>query len=194
MNLGAVDLKACSDGELAALTLGGRKDAFAEIMQRHQAPVYRLIRGLVGNVEEALDLTQDSFLSAYDHLGKYDGQRPLRAWLSRIAINKSRDWRRRRRVRQIFGLVDDAEEETHDVPDEAPSPEATISSRISLRRLTAAINGLSAPLREVLLLRTVEGLSQADTAAILSISAKAVETRLYRARNRLAEIIAEDEG
>ncbi|PMU85849.1 RNA polymerase sigma factor, partial [Pseudomonas sp. GP01-A4] len=60
MNPGAVDLKACSDGELAALTLGGRKDAFAEIMQRHQAPVYRLIRGLVGNVEEALDLTQDS--------------------------------------------------------------------------------------------------------------------------------------
>jgi len=194
VNPGAVDLKACSDGELAALTLGGRKDAFAEIMQRHQAPVYRLIRGLVGNVEEALDLTQDSFLSAYDHLSKFDGQRPLRAWLSRIAINKSRDWRRRRRVRQMFGLVDDAEEETHDVPDEAPSPEATVSSRISLRRLTAAIEGVPAPLREVLLLRTVEGLSQADTAAILSISSKAVETRLYRARNRLAEIMAEDEG
>ncbi|MFX8183994.1 RNA polymerase sigma factor, partial [Acinetobacter baumannii] len=71
-------------------------------MHRHQSAIFRLVRGLVGNAEEALDLTQDCFVSAFSHLRKYDGARPLRAWLSRIAINKCRDWRRRQRVRQLF--------------------------------------------------------------------------------------------
>ena len=98
----SLELQACSDGELAALTLGGRQAAFAEIMHRHQAAIFWLVRGLIGNAEEALDLTQDCFVSAFSHLRKYDGTRPLRAWLSRIAINKCRDWRRRQRVRQLF--------------------------------------------------------------------------------------------
>ena len=54
----SIDYTACSDGELAALTLAGRQSAFAEIMGRHRKPIYRLVRGLVGDSEEALDLTQ----------------------------------------------------------------------------------------------------------------------------------------
>src|SRR3546814_5480522 len=84
----SLELQSCSDGELAALTLGGRQAAFAEIMHRHQSAIFRLVRGLVGNAEEALDLTQDCFVSAFSHLRKYDGARPLRAWLPRIAIKK----------------------------------------------------------------------------------------------------------
>ena len=72
----SLDLQACSDGELAALTLAGRQSAFAEIMRRHQTAIFRLVRGLVGNAEEALDLTQDCFVSAFSHLRKYDGARP----------------------------------------------------------------------------------------------------------------------
>lgn len=186
----SLDLQACSDGELAALTLGGRQAAFAEIMQRHQTAIYRLVRGLVGNAEDALDLTQDCFVSAYIHLQKYDGARPLRAWLSRIAINKSRDWRRRQRVRQFFSFRSETcEDEIEQVPDDAPSAYDGAASKMDLKHLTAAINTLPASLREVLLLRTVEGLSQSDTAAALSISGKAVETRLYRARVRLGEIL-----
>src|SRR3546814_10622793 len=61
----SLELQSCSDGELAALTLGGRQAAFAEIMHRHQSAIFRLVRGLVGNAEEALDLTQDCFVSAF---------------------------------------------------------------------------------------------------------------------------------
>src|SRR3546814_13787548 len=82
----SLELQSCSDGELAALTLGGRQAAFAEIVHRHQSAIFRLVRGLVGNAEEALDLTQDCFVSAFSHFRKYDGARPLRAWLSRIAL------------------------------------------------------------------------------------------------------------
>lgn len=189
----SLDLQACSDGELAALTLAGRQSAFAEIMRRHQTAIFRLVRGLVGNAEEALDLTQDCFVSAFSHLRKYDGARPLRAWLSRIAINKCRDWRRRQRVRQLFTFGSaPSDDEIEQVPDDASSAHASAESKIEVERLSAAISALPATLREVLMLRTVEGLSQSEAAKALSVSSKAVETRLYRARARLAEILAEE--
>lgn len=191
----SIDYTACSDGELAALTLAGRQSAFAEIMGRHRKPIYRLVRGLVGDSEEALDLTQDCFVSAYTHLRTYDGARPMRAWLSRIAINKCRDWRRRRAVRKLFttnGVF--SVEEVNAVPDDGPSAYEMLAGKSELDRLMVAINQLPASLREVLLLRTMQGLNQADTAAALSISGKAVETRLHRARARLVEFLAERRG
>ena len=90
----------CSDGDLVALSLAGRDDAFAEIVQRHREPIFRLVRGYVGNPEEALDLVQESFISAFKHLDRFDQERPFRSWLARIAINKCRDWARRRAVRR----------------------------------------------------------------------------------------------
>lgn len=188
----SLELQSCSDGELAALTPGGRQAAFAEIMHRHQSAIFRLVRGLVGNAEEALDLTQDCFVSAFSHLRKYDGARPLRAWLSRIAINKCRDWRRRQRVRQLFIFsAATSDDEIEQVPDDAPSAHASAASKMELEKLSTAIAALPSSLREVLLLRTVEGLNQSEAALALSISGKAVETRLYRARVRLAEILAD---
>src|SRR3546814_11394259 len=85
------DPERCSDGELAALTLAGRQAAFAEIMRRHREPIYRLIRGYIGDPEEAVDLVQECFTSAFRNLRRYDQARPFRAWLSRIAINKCRE-------------------------------------------------------------------------------------------------------
>lgn len=183
----SLDLAACTDGELAALFLGGRQAAFAEIMRRHQAPVYRLIRAHTGDAEEALDLTQECFAAAYQSLRDYDGSRPLGAWLTRVAINKSRDWRRRRRVRHIFSFASSLPVGTIEAQaDDAPGADAVAFDKAQLARLSELVAKLPAALKEVLLLRTVEGLSQADTAQALSISAKAVETRLRRAREKLA--------
>lgn len=186
----SLDFKALSDGELAALTLAGRQTAFAEIMRRHQEPIYRMIRSYIGDGEEALDLTQDCFTAAFQNLRTYDGDRPLRAWLTRVAINKARDWRRRMRVRQIFSLTSSVSSaEIEAVEDDAPDINIAASDRAELARLARAISQLPAPLKETLLLRTVEGLSQIETAATLSISVKAVETRLHRARQRLGDIL-----
>ena len=96
------DLTACSDGELAGLALGNSQTAFREIMRRHREPIYRLIRGYIGDGEEALDLTQESFASAFQNMRRYDQSRSFRAWLVQVALNKSRDFCRRRRVRQIL--------------------------------------------------------------------------------------------
>lgn len=186
----SLDLEACSDGELAALTMGGRQSAFSEIMRRHRDPIYRLIRRHIGDSDEALDLTQDCFVAAFTNLSKYDGSRPLRAWLTRIAVNKSRDWGRRRRVRQFFSFASALPaEEIEQVRDETPGADVASAARSEVARLAKALLFLPTTLKEVLLLRTVEGLSQAETAAALSISEKAVETRLYRARTRLSELL-----
>lgn len=181
-----LDLADCSDGELAALAQAGRQAAYGELMGRHRDAVYRLARGHTGDSDAAIDLTQLSFVAAFSSLGSYDGVRPFRFWISRIAINKCRDWARRRAVRRIlsFALPIDA---AHDVADGSASAETILADQEELRRTMAAIAALPASLKDALILRTIEGMSQAEAALVLGVSEKAVETRLYRARAKLEE-------
>ena len=175
----------CTDGELAALTLAGRQSAFAEIMRRHREPIYRTIRGYVGSSEDALDLVQECFVAAYKRLDSYDQARPLRAWLARIAINKCRDWSRRRVVRRLLFSSATGQDEAL-LADPAPPLDEAAADREELDRLWRAIAELPRNLKEPLVLRVIDELSQAEVAAVLKISEQAVETRVYRARKRLA--------
>jgi RNA polymerase sigma-70 factor (ECF subfamily) len=126
-------------------------------------------------------------VAAFAALSRYDNSRSFPVWLSRIAINKAHDWNRRKTVRRIFsfGL---AQSQAGHVPDPAPLQDQVIASESELLEVTKAIATLPGPLKEVLLLRTVEAKSEAETAEILGISRKAVENRLHRARERLAKI------
>ncbi|MBN8483893.1 MAG: RNA polymerase sigma factor [Sphingomonadales bacterium] len=153
-------------------------------MGRYKGPVFRLIRSNVGDPEEALDILQECFVSAFTNIGKYDPERPFRVWIARIALNKCRDWARRRAVRSFFSLARPIAAD-EDFESDVPSPEREAQGRAELAEVERAIAGLPLPLREVLTLRTIEELSQVETAAILGISEKAVETRLYRARTQL---------
>ena len=183
----SLDLSSLSDGELAGLSIGGRATAFAEILTRHRDAVYRIIAASTGDPEEALDLVQETFISAHRALRRYDPARPMRAWLTTIALNKCRDWGRRRAVRRLvtFALpLDDAAER---VVEDRPGHDVEAEDREALARAQRAIAALPASLREVLVLRTIEGMSQAETAAALAVSEKAVETRLRRARLRLSQ-------
>lgn len=179
-----------TDGELAALSLAGRQFAFAEIVRRHKEPLHRLVARIIGDDDEALDIVQEAFVAAHRALASYDRARPMRPWLSRIAINKARDWRRRRAVRRVISAILPISH-AHEAADESPSVETLTADREELRRVAAAIAALPGNLRETLVLRTIEGLSQADAALTLGISEKAVETRLYRARQKLADQMRE---
>lgn len=170
-----------------ALTIAGRQDAFAKIMRRHRDPIYRLIRGYVGDPEEAVDLVQECFTSAFRNLDRFDQKRPLRAWLSRIAINKCRDWSRRRAVRHFIHWPA-TESQTTAVLDPTPQLDEAAEDRQELERLWEALAELPRSIKEPLLLQAIEGLSQSEVAAVLRISEKAVETRVYRARRKLASI------
>lgn len=183
------DLNQLSDGDLAERSLAGDESAFAEIMRRHRQRVYRLVRASVSDPDEALDLVQETFISAHAALRRFDRTRPMPAWLARIAINKCRDWARRRAVRRLFGLRTGVEDIADLHADDRPLQDAELADRAELTRLSRAIAELPASQREPLVLCSIEGLSQAEAAGILSISEKAVETRIRRARIRLAELL-----
>lgn len=180
------------DGDLAALSLAGDQAAFSEVVRRHKEPLHRLVARIIGDDDEALDVVQDAFIAAHGALRNYDQNRPMRAWLSRIAINKARDWRRRRAVRRLISAVlplSDADR----TADDTPSVETVVGDRQELAEVEAAIAGLPSNLREALVLRTIEGRSQAEAAETLGVSEKAVETRLYRARQKLSERVGSNE-
>ena len=184
----SLDLSSCSDGELAALARTGRQDVYREFLARYKAPVFRLIRGNVADADEAMDLTQETFVAGFAALARYDGERPFRLWISRIALNKCRDWARRRAVRAFFARALPLES-AHDVAIDAPAPDVEAEARAELARVRAAMAALPHNLREVLVLRGVEDLSQSEAAAVLNVSEKTVETRLYRARAKLRALL-----
>lgn len=185
----SLDLASLSDGELATLSIAGRDAAFTEIMRRYREPIYRIIAGNIGNSDEALDLVQETFVSAHRALARYKPDRPMRPWLATIALNKCRDWRRRRSVRQLFGFALALDDTGSQIAEDRALPDAEVADREAMARVSRAIAELPTPLREPLVLHTLDDLSQAETAAILSISEKAVETRIRRARARLAKIL-----
>ncbi len=179
-------LAGCSDGELARL---GSSAAFAVLMRRHETRIYRLVRSHIGNDEEALDIVQDSFVAAWLALKTFDPERRFGTWLARIAINKSRDWGRRRMVRKLFTFAVPLDGDVLEIPDDAMGADVAADDRQRIIVVARAISQLPNQIKEPLILCAVDGLSQADAAMVLEISEKAVETRVRRARARLSEIV-----
>jgi len=186
----SLDLSQCSDRELAALAHAGQQAAYREFLRRYKAPVFRLIRNNIGDPDEAMDLTQETFVAGFAAISRYDADRPFRIWIARIALNKCRDWGRRRTVRSFFARALPLES-AHDVASDGPAPDAEAADRAELARVRTAMAQLPPNLREILVLRGVEELSQAETAELLRTSEKTVETRLYRARAKLRALLGD---
>ena len=185
----AMPLGDCSDGDLAALALTGRQAAYGELMQRYREPVFRLVRSHVGDADEALDVVQETFVAAFASISRYDDSRPFRHWINRIALNKCRDWGRRRAVRRFFSFalpVGAAEA----IVDDAIFGEAMVDDARALRSTEDALARLPAALKEPLILTVIDGLSQAEAASVLGLTEKAVEVRIYRARKSLEAMLA----
>lgn len=176
------------DAAAAALALAGRDSGYRLLLERHRDSVFRYVRGYTGDEGEAVDLTQECFIAAFAALRRYDPARPFRPWLMRIAVNKCHDWSRRRAVRRMLAWAQSLDD-THDVADSAADPETALASAHEMHRIQAAIAALPVALREPLLLCTVEGMAQDEAAAVLKISRKAVETRIYRAREKLSHAL-----
>lgn len=180
------------DAALVAAVLAGDSRAFTELMRRHKDAIYRFIRRYVGDADEAYDLVQETFVAAWSALSTFDSAKPMRAWLRRIALNKCRDWTRRRQVRRFFFSADsiDAAGGVAAVPVAEPAPE----TERQLAALDRLISTLPAALKEPLILTQFEGLSHKEAARILNISPKAIEMRVYRARAHLTSAMAPPPG
>ncbi len=172
-----------ADASLAVAARQGDDASFAAIMRRHKGWLYQFIRRYVADRDEAYDVLQETFVSAWSALARFDTERPLQAWLRRIALNKCRDRARRNAVRRtalrLMGFGAEASASTPPADDMAAADQA-------LGRLETAIANLPRALKESLLLTAIEGLSHKEAGELLGINAKAVETRVYRAKKQLA--------
>jgi RNA polymerase sigma factor (sigma-70 family) len=175
------------DAALAKAARRGEDRAFTELMRRHKGPLYRFVSANLGDADEAYDVLQDAFVAAWGALASYDPKRPFAAWLRRIALNKCRDWARKRRVRRFFYRAANLDDPAVQQASQS-EPEQTNALEESLSALDAAVAALPQGLKEPLILTAIDGLSHAEAGALLGLSAKAVEMRVYRAKKALASM------
>lgn len=160
----------------------GDDEAFGEILERYQKPVYNLCFRLLGNRGDAEDASQEAFMKAYRGLKKYDQHRPFISWLLAIAYNQSVDQLRRRRV-SLVGL-----EAAYDRSDQkSPSPEAAAEMQSESEAVQRALSALSVKDRAAIVLRYWYDYSYDEIAETLSLTNSAVKSRLHRARRELMD-------
>lgn len=158
--------------------------AFSALVVRHQDRIYRFLLRLTQSSDDAQELTQETFLHAYQALVRWRPEARFTTWLFQIARNQALDWLRRGR-RAAFVTLDPAQEQT--LPDPGPAPETTLEHRQQLQALERALARLPTEQREILLLREIEDLSYEDIAQVLHINLGTVKSRIARARARLLE-------
>lgn len=179
-----------SDAELARRALDGEDHAFTQLMRRHKGWLYRFVRRYVGDADAAYEVVQESFVAAWRNLGRYDAGRSFASWMRAIALNKCRDRARRLAVRRfILGEKDDQSSEAQAQADPAPDGEESVVSAQRRAAVQKAIDRLPTKLKEPLLLTYFDELTQQEAALLLGVSVKTVETRVYRARQQLAELL-----
>ena len=172
----------------------GDKEAFAELARRHEGRIYGVVYQYVKNEEDALDVTRDVLLKALTSVSRFRGASRFSSWLCRIAINKSIDFMRRRKNIRIEPLDEplktDSGELTREFADESLSPHEQVENAELGERIHSAIAELSPKLRTVVILREVEGMSIEEIAETLRVSSGTVKSRIFRARERLRELLS----
>ncbi len=162
--------------------------ALNEIMQRYKERVCRLAWRYVGNEDAALDVTQETFTKLYFNIDKYDPAYKFSTWVFQITVNLCRDHLRKNKnhARNVsFDAL--SEDSSGDWQRSDENIEAGLLSREQLALLRREIKLLPETLKEAFILFAVEERTQAECAEILNVSAKTVETRVYRARKILSE-------
>jgi RNA polymerase sigma-70 factor (ECF subfamily) len=181
------------DIALALRAQRGEKQAFDLLVVRHRSGLYRFARRYVGNEDDAYDIVQETFISAWRSLSRYDPERGFATWLRAIALNKCRDFGRRQTARRQFLRLFAFQADTRTPPERDPElrSEEDRNEAKRLQALDRAIAALPAFYKEPLLLITVSGLTQEETARQLNTTTKAIEMRIRRAKKKLTETLSE---
>lgn len=166
----------------------GDAAAFEQLVLKYQTQVYNLCFRVMGNAEDAADMTQETFLKAWRNLESFHGEASFSTWLYRLASNTCLDQLRsiRRRPVQSLTVTDtEGEEQTMDVPDSAPSPEDSLINKEERELLQKAMRALDPQERQILTLRVVNDLSYTEISEVLDLKEGTVKSRLARARDHL---------
>ncbi len=176
---------------LVAEAQAGNAEAFTTLVNQYDRNIYRLALNITGNQADAEDVLQETFLKAYTRLRLFQGHSRFYTWLVRIAINEALMELRRRRAGRSIPLDQPIETGEDELPREIEgwdeNPEELYAQQELREILAEALERLEPAFRSVFVLRDVEDLSTAETAALLNLSVSAVKSRLMRARLELRE-------
>ena len=191
-NAGAIGWSEVDSSEAALIErcVAGDETACADLVASHQRTVFNLAFHLLGDRDEALDLSQEVFLRVFRTLSRFRGQSALRTWIYRIVVNQARNrqrwWRRRRRADLIS--LDDHLKRCGEL--EATSevlPDRLLASKETAARIWSAMEHLPFDQRTALVLREIDGLRYEEIAFSLDVAVGTVKSRLTRARQALRE-------
>lgn len=188
-----IDLRSPSEDQFLEKLRRGDALAYERLVGEHSGDVYALLYRLTTDAEEARDLTQETFLRAFQSIDRFRGDSSLKTWIYRIAINQARNrWRWWRRRKRDVTVSLDATDEHRDTPlaatlasDNSPSPEQETLAHEREAQLRDALQGLRRSYREAVILRDVEGFSYEEIARTLQISIGTVKSRISRGRLEL---------
>ena len=177
------------DRRLIAECLGGRREAFGDLVTRYQARLYNAALRLVQSPDDAADVVQDAFLSAYQALHTFKGDAEFFTWLYRIAFNTAISLKRKKRPAVSLEAHNGETGIDPDDPSEYVKPGAALERSEDERRLAEAIARLSPEHREVLLMKDIEELKYEDIADLLNVPIGTIRSRLHRARLELRDLL-----
>lgn len=181
------------EAELVIAARAGSKDAFAELQKLHWRRLYRTVVSITRNREDAEDVLQDTFLSAYLALKTFEGRSKFGSWLTRIAINSALMSIRKRNAHPEVFLEQSSEsddEASFDIRDSGLNPEQICDQHQRCLSMLRALERLGPKLQAPIRIRTLQECSAKEIARSLDVSVAAVKTRLHRARMRLRRSLA----
>jgi len=183
------------DQRFIAECLRGNASAFGELVRRYQDRLFHTIYRMVSNAEDARDVVQEAFLSAYQSLDSFKGDSLFFTWLYRIAVNTAISMKRKQRVVLSIDAARDGEPlvEATD-PSEENRPGHALEQAEQEERVHRALSRLSPEHRAVLVMKDMEGQKYEDMADVLGVPIGTIRSRLHRARLELREILEQDAG
>lgn len=190
-----------AEARLKTRILAGEAGAAAELLEEHLTPVYQFVHFRIGR-DRALveDVVQETFLTALQALGSWDGRSPLRGWLVGIAKNKIREARRKRAPMPLEDALAESDADIDSILADVarePLPDHVLERRETSELVGAALSSLPADYQRALLDKYVEGRSTAEIARATGRSEKAAESLLTRSRTafaRVFELLAKKRG
>jgi len=188
-----VEVRSTAEDQFLERLRRGEAAAFERLVAEHSGDVYALLYRLTADGEEARDLTQETFLRAFQSINRFRGEANLKTWIYRIAVNQARNrWRWWRRRKRDVTVSLDATDERHTQPlgatlrnNDAVDPEQETLAHEREGQLREALLGLRQSYREAVILRDVEGFSYEEIADTLEISIGTVKSRISRGRLEL---------
>ena len=177
-----------ADEAIVERVRAGDTGLYEILIRRHNQRLYRAVRAILRHDEHVEDVMQQAYVDAFRHLDQFRGAAKFSTWLTRIAVNRAiRSGRGARRGLALVTPASGHPDAIEQAPDPGLDPEHAMYGHELQVILESLIDQLPEPFRVVFVLRDVEGLSTADTAACLSINEDTVKTRLHRAKRLLRE-------